>query len=230
MNSKILNNIPYEIDIRQLMKSARIEEGTPATDELRKCVEKAQAVAKPRAIYRPSNVVVANDTSVQVGGVTFTSRVMRVNLGDLRAGEQVFPFVITTGTELEAWTGNTEDPAEKLLAESVNAAILESAKKNFTRHIAETYKIEKTGSMKPGSLPDWPLEQQPELFRLLGDVSTAIGVELLESFFMTPRMTVSGIIFPSAEGFESCLLCPQENCPAREAICDHGLYERKYRQ
>ena len=66
------------------------------------------------------------------------------------------------------------------------------------------------------------------LFDLLGEAPAAIGVKLLDSMLMTPTKSVSGIRFPTEETFESCQLCPMENCPNRRAPYDESLYERKY--
>ena len=69
--------------------------------------------------------------------------------------------------------------------------------------------------MSPGSLPDWPLEEQRVLFELLGETRKTIGVELTESLFMVPVKSLSGIVFTNEEGFASCQLCPREGCPGR---------------
>jgi hypothetical protein len=42
-------------------------------------------------------------------------------------------------------------------------------------------------------------------------------VRLTESMLMIPRKSVSGIFFPSEEGFVACQLCERENCPSRKA-------------
>ena len=82
--------------------------------------------------------------------------------------------------------------------------------------------------MNPGSLADWPLREQRTLFALLGDVHGAIGVELTPSLLMTPTKSVSGILFPTAETFASCQLCPREECPNRRAVYDPLLFAQRY--
>jgi hypothetical protein len=83
--------------------------------------------------------------------------------------------------------------------------------------------------MHPGSLQDWPVQEQGPLFALLGEAAPAIGVELTPSYLMVPTKSVSGIRFPLEESFESCQLCSRPNCPNRRAPYEEGLYERKYR-
>jgi hypothetical protein len=40
---------------------------------------------------------------------------------------------------------------------------------------------------------------------------------LTDSLLMVPRKSISGILFPSEEGFVACQLCERERCPGRKA-------------
>jgi hypothetical protein len=73
--------------------------------------------------------------------------------------------------------------------------------------------------MNPGSgdADVWPIQQQRELFSLLGDVQGELGVSLTESCLMVPNKTVSGLIFPTEIDFESCQVCKRKDCPNRRA-------------
>jgi predicted transcriptional regulator len=76
--------------------------------------------------------------------------------------------------------------------------------------------------MSPGSLKDWPIEEQRALFAILGDVEGSIGVRLSESLVMIPSKSLSGIYFPTEVPFYSCQLCPRERCPSRRATYDES--------
>jgi hypothetical protein len=91
------------------------------------------------------------------------------------------------------------------------------------------HRLEKTATMAPGSLSEWPLSQQRSLFACLGDPEGEIGVHLSDSLLMVPAKSVSGIRFPTTESFVSCQLCSRENCPGRRAPYDKTLYDEKYR-
>jgi hypothetical protein len=82
--------------------------------------------------------------------------------------------------------------------------------------------------MSPGSLQDWPLEAQSQLFQLLPDVEAAIGVRLTESLLMIPTKSVSGIYFQTEVSFVNCQLCQRGKCPGRKARYDEDL-ARDYR-
>jgi len=80
--------------------------------------------------------------------------------------------------------------------------------------------------MAPGSLVDWPIEEQAPLFKLLGDVENSIGVKLTDSLLMLPAKSISGIYFPTEVSFFSCQLCPRQRCESRKAKYDPGLAEQ----
>jgi predicted transcriptional regulator len=77
--------------------------------------------------------------------------------------------------------------------------------------------------MAPGSLEDWPIEEQKPLFVILGDVETSIGVRLTENLVMVPTKSISGIYFPTEISFYSCQLCPRKDCISRKAAFDQKL-------
>jgi hypothetical protein len=88
----------------------------------------------------------------------------------------------------------------------------------------------KTAVMTPGSIDDWPIQEQKPLFTILGGIEAAIGVRLRDSFMMEPRQSVSGIVFPTAIDFQTCMLCPRQKCPKRRAPYDRNLYEQRFRK
>jgi hypothetical protein len=85
------------------------------------------------------------------------------------------------------------------------------------------YAINSLSSMSPGSLSDWPIEEQKPLFSILGDVETAIGVTMTKDLLMVPTKSISGIYFPTDLPFYTCQLCPRKNCDSRKARFDKAL-------
>ena len=160
-------------------------------------------------------------------GVKLTSRVLRVNMEHVH---RVFAFVATCGTELDVWARAIDDMLFQYWGDAIKEMALRSATQVLHRHLTDCFELGKTATMAPGSLADWPLPQQRPLFTILGDVQGAIGVELSDSFLMTPNKSVSGVRFPTEEDFASCQLCPRKDCPNRRAAYDVTLYERKYQR
>lgn len=221
----VLDEIGFVPDIRVLMAELRIREGSPQAQDLRHLADEAQAVARPKALYRVVYPELRGEDTIIIDKVVLRSRVLRVNLDH---AYRVFPYAATCGTELEAWTQALGDTLWRYWMDAVEMMALRSALQALDRHIETTYRPGLLADMSPGSLQDWPLEQQRPLFALLGDVEGAIGIQLLDSLLMRPVKSVSGIQFPTEESFESCQLCPREACPGRRAPYDPGLYDRKY--
>jgi hypothetical protein len=225
MEQIILTDIPFEPDVFELMDKLRVKKGSSYVGKLESLVHEAQAIARPKALYKIVPIAAKEDDHVVIDGVTLTSRVLRVNL---EQANRVFLFVATGGVELEQWTQSINDILFNFWADAITERALRAAIEALLAHIVEHYRPGHLSAMHPGSLADWPIKQQHVLFRLLGDTQASIGVELLDSMLMSPTKSASGIYFPTDETFQSCQLCPIENCPNRRAPYDESLYERKY--
>ena len=224
---EVLHDIPVELDSAALMGRLRIEEGSDDARDFDALLAAMLERARPKAAFVEACVEARGEDTVTLGGVTFTSRVLRKNLGDIG---RVFPFVATCGAELDG-----EDIAAAIegdilkgyWADQVREAVLRVARRRLGEELASRYALGKTSSMAPGSgdATVWPIEEQRPLFELLGDVGGAIGVTLTESLLMVPRKSVSGIVFPTEVDFRTCRLCRREGCPGRAAEFDAGMWE-----
>ncbi len=224
----VLENLPFQIDVPALLEAMHVRPGSRHAPEILKLVNEAQGIARPRVAYKLVFIQAKGPDTITAEGIEFKSRVMRVNLDKL---ERFFAYVCTSGTELQGWADSySDDILAGFYADAINQAVLKSAFGGFIAHLTNAYSLTNPSAMNPGSLGDWPINQQRQLFTLLGDVEGTIGVHLKESFLMVPTKSVSGILFPAEESFASCQLCPRDNCPNRRAPYDPELFERKYRQ
>lgn len=221
----ILADIPFEPDIDALLSGMRIEPASARGRDLSAHLEAALRLVRPKAVCDAAFVGNRQRDSVEIGGATFTSRVLRVNLD---GAERVFPFIATCGREVFEHAASCEDPLLKYCLGTMMERALGAAIAFLGRWLKQEYALGETSTMNPGSLDDWPLSQQEPLFSLFGDVEALIGVELTDSFLMVPVKSVSGIIFPTEIRFESCQLCPRENCPGRRAKHQPELWGERY--
>jgi hypothetical protein len=220
-----LDPIPFQIDLTSLIKKLRIKEGSRYIDDLKSLVDDAQSIGKPKGLYKVAFIESKDDDHVVVNSIRLTSRVLRVNL---EQAYRVFPYVATCGMELEEWARGFDDMLKRYWADAINEMVLQIALGDLENHLMEHYGPGPLSKMNPGSLIDWPIEEQGPLFQILGNPKDSIGVQLTESFMMIPIKSVSGIRFPTEESFESCQLCPREVCPGRRAPYEKDLYDRKY--
>jgi hypothetical protein len=225
MSAMVLDPLPYQIEVDSLLATLHIREGSPQADAVLRLAEEAKQCARPKAIYKVAYIEGRGDDFVVTEEIRFSSRVLRVNLDGL---QRFFPWVVTSGCELEAWANTDKDVLVRFYADAINQVVLQSAVDSFRRRLCRMYGLTEVSTMNPGSLTDWPLGEQRGLFTLLGDVTDAIGVTLTDSLLMVPTKTASGIFFPTEETFTSCQLCPRANCPNRRAPYDAELFERTY--
>jgi hypothetical protein len=176
-------------------------------------------------MYKEAYLQAKHETAVEIDGIRFTSRVLRVNLDQV---ERAFPFIATCGTEVEERSASYRDVLYRYVLDDLKQRVLRQAVTYLRDHIQKTRAPGPLSAMNPGSLEDWPLREQQQLFALFGDVYGTIGVQLNNSFLMYPVKSVSGILFPTDVTFENCQLCPREDCPGRRAPYDEELWRTRY--
>ncbi len=186
---------------------------------VRRLLSSAMDVLDPRAGFRVSYVDEKQEDAALIDGIRFHSRVLSRNLDGVG---RVFPFVLTVGPGLERLIEGTGDALEKYLLDEIGNIALRECRRQFDQFLRDRFALGKLSFMAPGSLEDWPIQEQTALFSLLGDVESAIGVRLTDSLLMIPRKSVSGIYFPSEVSFFSCQLCPREHCEGRKARYDEA--------
>ncbi len=224
-DSVILDRIPFTLDETALLQQLRLREGRREVAEVRRLAAEAQARGRPKAMYKLCFVEERGDDWLVLDGVRLASRVLAVNLAGVH---RVFAFVATGGRELEAWQCQQEDMLAAYYADQIAELAVRAAMEALQAHLTALYDLAPLSFMNPGSLGDWPITQQRPLFQIVGDAQAGIGVELTPSLLMVPRKSVSGILFPAAETFASCQLCPRPECPNRRAPYDPELFQNKY--
>jgi hypothetical protein len=215
----ILDNIQINIDLEAARRRLHLKPGSDLK-ALQDLVAAAQPLIEPRVLYKTCYIEEKLADGVIVEGLNFSSNVLRRNLDKV---ERIFPFVITIGSKFGAKLDACADLLEKFYLDVVGNVALNQVRLELKNRLCADYAIEKTAFMAPGSLPDWPIDEQKPLFKLLGDVEAAIGVKLTESLLMLPAKSVSGIYFPTETTFFSCQLCPREHCDSRKAKYDAKL-------
>lgn len=220
-----IDQIPIDLNVEQVLRRLHLDKDGKYVGDIQGLIETVQSLIRPKAIYDVCYVDRKNSDSVDIGGVRFTSRVLNVNLGK---AERVFPYIATCGTEVESIDILSDDLMGKFVLDTIKQIALGAAAKHLREHIDRKYKPGKMSAMNPGSLEDWPISEQKQLFSIFGDVEGLIGVRLTDAFLMLPIKSVSGIYFPTEISFESCQLCPRERCPGRRAPYDEKLKERYF--
>jgi hypothetical protein len=222
---EILENIPVELTVEQVLRSLHLDSDGKYAGDVQGLVDLVQDVVRPKAIYDVRYIDRKDTDEIEIGGVKFTSRVLRVNLDKV---ERIFPYIATCGTEVESIDIPSDDLMRRFVLDNIKQIALGAAVKHLREHIDRIYRPGQMSAMSPGSLEDWPISEQRQLFSIFGDVEKLIGVKLTDSYLMLPIKSISGIYFPTEVRFESCQLCPRERCPGRRAPYDEKLKEKYF--
>ena len=218
MSEKLIQ-ISVSIELDDVKRTLRVADW----EQVKALLEVSRPLISARAAYRVSFIEQKTENQVIIDGVCLNSRVLRKNLEAVR---RVFPFVITIGAQLEQRGEACADFLEKYYLDTIGNMGLRKARKYLEGHLCSRFALTGLSSMSPGSLPDWPIEEQRPLFSILRGAEASIGVTLTEHLLMIPKKSVSGIYFPTDVTFYSCQLCPRERCEGRKAPYDKGLVEK----
>jgi len=215
----ILENISVSLSLDKVRRRLHMK---PDSDmnQVRTLVDTVQQLIEPRAIYKVCYIEAKSEDSALIGGIRLSSQVLRKNLDRV---ERIFPYAITLGSKLGEKQNACSDILENYYLDCIGNLALTSVQKQLKKHLQSKFALEKMSSMSPGSLPDWPIEEQGPLFKLLGDVEASIGVKLTRSLLMIPAKSISGFYFPTEVSFYSCQLCPRKRCESRKAKYDETL-------
>jgi hypothetical protein len=219
-----LTQIVPDLDAAAVLAHVHVTPDSEDAVTVTALIDRAREVARPKALYTEAFVEGRGDDTVRMGGITFTSRILRRKLETV---ERVFPYVATCGHELDGVALPAGDVLVQYWWDAIKAECLAAARAHLLTHLTERFRLGQTARMSPGSgdVETWPIEQQRLLFALLGGVTPHIGVVLTESCLMTPNKTVSGLLFPTAEDFQTCQVCHRDPCPNRRAPFDAAVWQ-----
>ena len=222
----VFDAIPFTLSDSVILKGCRAENDEEQAGIVLRLVAEARKIAKPKAMVRIVMVEKIDDETVTLDGVTIHSRLVRVNLDKVH---RAFAYVATCGAEAEAWSLTLPDMLEQFYADEIKKMLVHAAMAYIREEVKKRFDPNGTLSvMSPGSLKEWPIENQKPLFRIMGDTQAAIGVTLTDSCLMLPSKSVSGLLFSDATGHVNCILCPMADCPGRSAPYDPTHYEKHF--
>jgi hypothetical protein len=216
---EILENLIPQIDREAVKKSLHLDRQGDA-QLAQRLIDKAKTLIEPKAAFKLCYIDKKLQDAVIINGLRLKSKVLRKNLN---AVERIFPYVVSIGAALEQATGKMSDLLEAYYLDVIGNIALAAVRKQLHDHLCNKFALKKISFMSPGSLPDWPIQAQSQLFQLLPDVEASIGVRLNKSLVMTPTKSVSGIYFQTEVSFFNCQLCQRGKCPGRRARYDEKV-------
>jgi len=212
----VLDKIPLQLPLGEIRRQLHLKKDQ-RWEEVKALIVTVEPIIQAKAVYRVCYIDENKDRTVTIQGVRLTSQVLATNL---KSVQRVFPYVVTIGSEFVANLDAQEDLVVKFYLDVIGNVALTATRRYLEKELQRRYGLKGLSFMSPGSLPDWPVDEQCQLFALFGPAKIPIGVSLNPSCLMIPAKSVSGIYFPTEVHFSNCQLCDRENCPGRKAAYD----------
>jgi hypothetical protein len=216
-SERIVVRPALDLTAERLAELCRVKPDSAAFAEIEEALPLINRYGAPRAIIRWANVDRIEGDATTIEGVTFRSRVVADKLRDT---PRVFLSVITAGDGLERSGALAGDP----FLDVFNGALLFFISEYVVRYMKESFDFDGSSMLNPGSLPDWPIGNNFQLFRIIGNVDE-IGVSLNAAGYIKPWNSGSHIHF-SGNGYQNCSLCRKYDCIGRRAKFDRSEYLR----
>ena len=213
-----LQPIPVDLSVEEVKDKFRAVD----QEEVQRLLEIAKSLISAKAVYKVCYIEEKYEYAVTIEGISLSSQVLRKNLDKVG---RVFAYVVTIGKKLEERSDACADFLQKFHLDVIGNMALVKARKYLEDHLRSQFALTGISYMSPGSLEDWPIEEQKPLFSILNssEVEAFIGVRLTEKLLMIPRKSISGIYFPAEVTFYSCQLCPRKHCEGRKADYNEEL-------
>ena len=218
-NAKLINIDPIEV---RRYAGLRKAENFNEQNIIDAC-EEAQLLINIRGIwnmydYNPANQTVLSEPPVVIEGKSIGKH--------LEKCDKVICIAVTVGEEIEQEITKRFDKGEY-----VSSVLLDAAATTAVEQAADAMEktIEQQVSRNSYSMRwryspgygDWPLTQQPELFRLAH--AEEIGMQLSSAMMLIPRKSITAIIGlvkknvdKKIEAVHNCAACDKIDCPSRK--------------
>ena len=183
--------IPVRLPTGEIRRQLHLEKDNRWI-EVQKLIEGAKTLIDPKVAFKVSFINQKLENAVDIDGVRFTSRVLRKNLEEV---ERVFPYVITIGDKLKEKGSESGDLIKEYYFDVIGNIALSATRQYLEKQLQSRYGLDGMSFMSPGSLTDWPIEEQKPLFLLFGKEENSIGIKLTKNLLMLPAKSISGIYF-----------------------------------
>ncbi|HRZ96169.1 MAG TPA: vitamin B12 dependent-methionine synthase activation domain-containing protein [Paludibacter sp.] len=215
---------PSVAEVLDFLKSTDLEEEHPAVIFIRDILDELNYSTGIQGGYIIKNI---NELNVKSGFINIENTTLNIGrqiCGYIKEAEKVALFLCTAGEEFTRMTNALNeqgDIMEAYLLDAIGSLSVENAMDKIQIELKQIlhpdhFKI--SNRYSPGYC-NWPLTDQKALFDLLGENS--IGIALSESFLMTPRKSVSGIIGIGQQLKHheyGCKICTNTTCIYRKIL------------
>jgi hypothetical protein len=189
------------------------------SEELLALFERARPLIEPKAAYTTTHVIGFESDVVHLENGHALKGIVLEDMLD--RGQEIIPYVVTTGPKLENEIGQEKNLLRSFLMDRIANYALHKARE-YLRSLAAERLGNERGSISefsPGTGTGelFAIEQQKPLFRILDPAPASIGVHLTPSLMMVPKKSESGVLAATRQEYNACAYCPRPRCENRSA-------------
>ena len=230
-----INIIEIPIDLKEddiwKVMGAKEDVHNQLNEEVSSALTEICNLSSPLAVYETIKVKAVDDSGIEFKDGTYIHNKFARHLFD-DADEAIF-LLVTIGSEVDLRIAQLIESGLNIEAVVMDYGGIAASFNTFTnalgllRSLTESQGKKMGVCLRPGN-KYWDISGQATIFSVLS--AEKIGVQLLESSFMKPTKSQSGII-PSgyllekdnSENGEMCSSCPSLKCPLRNVYGDSSV-------
>ena len=190
----ILDRFEKEIDTERLLSRIPGDNAEMYEDDAEDLLDEIHAAdaMHPAAAYSCVQLTKAGKDQIEVDKTTMTSSVFKEYC---KAGDSVYPCLVTVGTKLDRFAAALDDPMLSYLQGIVMNLCLDDALLEIARQIAEKHPGRGLMMVKPGVDGVCAFSEQSAIVTWLGDAVSELGVTVSERGFLTPGYSSTALLF-----------------------------------
>ncbi len=223
MREMLKRDIAFEIPKETLLQRLHAKDGSEVQKRALALSEQLNGISRPAYLVRQVQLQNVYREGFEIEGVRFCSKIAASKLAD---EPRVFVYIATAGEEISECIAQAQTPLDEYITDQIAYTAYMKANTEMLADFAADFEVDKHIRLGPGSVRDWSVEEIKKLFSLLDGADERLGVKVLPSGLMNPIKSTCGLLVQTQEEFESCAICPRQECEGRRCDFDLEMYEQ----
>jgi len=212
LEAMVLSPISLTLSWTQLEARLAVSQTSSRWNRIEALANQALSISGPGGAYLPVAIDEMGDGYVVAAGVHINSRILQEQT---ERQTHIFPFLVTCGQPLAAWAQTFTSLTDRYVADVITEIACLQALETLISEVDARYGLANGSMINPGSLEDWPLEGQLQIFQFLREPARRLGISLSKECLMSPLKSMSGIRFSGKTRHQNCSHCSRDACIGR---------------
>lgn len=186
-------------------------------------LEDVEGMIHPCYIAREVSITDRRPDHFKMEEMVFHSKIAALKLA---VQKTAFAFIASCGREIDTRLDQETDLMDQSLLDIIAYMAYLHASSALSAALEKEYGMERHLRLCPGSIIDWSVGDNRYFFPLLDGLWQPLNLKVLDSGLIVPLKSSAGILYETADEFESCAICPRANCPSRSVPFEVDLHEQ----